>query len=207
MTDPADLSHQCAAAARVLREGGLVAVPTDTYYGLAVDPARPAAVARLGAVKGREPGKPILLLLPDRTWASRLAGPLPATFDRLADRFWPGPLTLVVPAGPGLAPELLAGGTTIGLRWPRAPFLEALFAVSPSPVTGTSANRSGEPPLRTAAQIRAALGAAVDLVVEGPPCPGGPPSTVLDLTVTPPRVLRPGAVSEEAIRRGLSAAD
>jgi len=193
-----------AVAIEVLRAGGIVALPTDTVYGIAVALTTPDGIERLFHVKHRAPEKGIALLLADAAQAGTIALPS-ADADILAAAFWPGPLTLVLPRRPAAAlPEALTGGTpTVGLRVPDHPCARALAgAIGPLPTT--SANRSGEPDALDAATVVAQLGDAVDLILDGGPTRGAVPSTVVDCTVTPPVVLREGALGSARILDALA---
>lgn len=197
------------AAAEVLAGGGLVAFPTETFYGLGADPWNERALEALYRVKGRPEHMPILLLLADEAQASTVAGPPRADFAVLAHRFWPGPLTLVVEARPELPARLTSGTGTIGVRLPSAAIPRALARSFGRPVTGTSANRTGDPPARLAREVALSLRSApggvdlLDLLVDGGPAPGGQPSTVVDLTGPAPRLVRAGAVPFEEILTAL----
>ena len=182
-----------AGAAAVLRGGGLVAFPTETFYGLGAAADDPAAVRRVFRVKGRDEGKPLLVLVDSMAMAERVAE-VTARGRELMARHWPGALTLVMRARPGLAAEVTAGTGTIGVRLSPHPVARGLVRALGSPVTAPSANRAGAPPPTTAASVRAAFAGAVDLVLDGGPTAGGPPSTVVDVTSGAPRVLRQGAV-------------
>jgi L-threonylcarbamoyladenylate synthase len=190
-------------AAEVLRAGGIVALPTDTVYGIAVALDTPGGVERLFAAKQRAPDKGIMLLLADAAQAPSI-GAWPATAAALAAAFWPGGLTVVVPQRPDvpLPAALTAGTATIGLRVPDHETPRAL-AAAVGPLPTTSANRSGDPEARDASAIIEQLGDAVDLVIDGGSAHGGPPSTVVDCTVDPPRILRAGAVPVGEIERVL----
>ena len=189
-------------AVDVLRRGGVVAYPTDTLYGLAVDPASDAAVRGLFALKGRDAAAAIALIAADQAQAEH-AGRFGATERRLAAAFWPGPLTIVVPARPAIARELLGVGTTIAVRVPAHPVATALAAELGFCITSTSANRSGHVPATTAEQVAIDLGGAIDLVLDGGPSPGGPPSTIVELTPHGPRLIRAGAVPWERVLESL----
>ena len=183
-----------AVAADVLRAGGLVALPTDTVYGIAVALATPGGIDRLFAAKRRSPDKGIMLLLDDAAQAAE-AGQMTPAATALAEACWPGGLTVVVPQRPDVPwPAALTGGAaTIGLRVPDHDAPRALArAVGPLPTT--SANVSGEPEARDAAEIVAQLGERVELVLDGGPAHGGPASTVVDCTAERPVVLRVGAI-------------
>lgn len=195
-----------ARAVNLLRNGGLVALPTDTVYGIAVALATPGGIGRLFAAKRRPPDKGIMLLLADAAQAADIGHMTPAA-AALAAALWPGGLTVVVPqrAGVELPPELTAGTPTIGLRVPDHPAPRAL-AAGVGPLPTTSANRSGAPEGRDAIDIVTQLGDAVDLVLDGGPAHGGPPSTVVDCTGPEPRILRLGAIPVERIAGVLRAA-
>jgi L-threonylcarbamoyladenylate synthase len=188
-----------AAAAEILRAGGIVALPTDTVYGIAVALDTPGGVDALFTAKRRPPDKGIMLLLADAAQAPEI-GQWPPAAEALAAAFWPGGLTLIVPQRPDVPlPAALTGGAaTIGLRVPDHDAPRAL-AAAVGPIPTTSANVSGVPEGRNAAEIVAQLGDAVALVIDGGPAHGGPASTVVDCTVDPPRILRVGAVSVLAV--------
>jgi L-threonylcarbamoyladenylate synthase len=182
-------------AASVLRAGGLVAFPTETFYGLGAHALDDAAVARAFRAKGRPADKPLLVLVDSLAMVDRVAGEVPRPARRLMDRYWPGPLTLVLRAHPDLPEALTAGTGTIGVRLSSHPVARGLVAALGGPVTAPSANPHGAPSPRTADEVIAGLATRVDLVLDGGPTPGGPASTLLDLTRTPPVVLRAGATN------------
>ena len=185
-------------ASRLLDTGGVLAMPTESYYALGVRACDGKAVHRLCAIKGRRDDKPILVLISNRTQLAQLVTDIPHAAQVLMDRFWPGPLTLVFPAAAHLPQELTRGTGTVGIRQPaRHDLLRLLQHVGP--LTGTSANWTGHPPVRTAEQVMEELGGDVDLVLDGGETPGGLPSTLVDTTGFI-RVLREGPVSREAIR-------
>jgi L-threonylcarbamoyladenylate synthase len=195
-----------AVAIETLRSGGVVALPTDTVYGIGVALETPDGIERLFRVKQRPADRGIVLLLDDAAQAGRLGtiGPAAAA---LAEACWPGGLTLVVPQRPDvrLPPALTAGSPTIGLRVPDHDAPRALAReLGPLPVT--SANRSGQPEARDAAEIDALLGDAIELVLDGGPAHGGPASTVVDCTADRPRVVRQGAIPRERLIEILDAA-
>ena len=194
-SDPEALSR----AAEALRRGELVVLPTDTVYGLAAWPWDAAAIGRIYAAKGRPEAKAIPVLVGETGHLARVTDALPSCAERLAARFWPGALTLVVPKHPDL-PAALSPYPTVGVRMPDHPDALALLRLT-GPLAVTSANRSGEPPARTAAEAVAQLGDAVAVVLDAGPAPGGLPSTVVDCTATPPRVLRPGPVAAAEVAR------
>ena len=184
-------------AAEMIREGLVVAYPTDTLYGLAVDPRNAAAVRRLYELKGRAEGAALTLIAADMAHA-RAAGDLTPHAERLAARWWPGPLTLVVRARPILSRDMLGGGVTVGVRIPDHAVAVALARDTGFCVTATSANRSGA----TAASTPDAVGAAlpdVDAILDGGPARGGPPSTIVDATGRVATLIRAGAVPFERV--------
>ena len=195
-----------AEAIALLRAGGIVAVPTDTVYGIAADMALPDAIERLFAAKGRPPEKAVAVLLADAAQADQLGVLSPAAIV-LAERFWPGGLTLVLPVRPeARLPRVLAGGApTIGVRVPDHPTPRALAAVL-GPLPTTSANRSGNADARNAQEIAERLGESLALVLDGGPVRGGPASTVVDCTLEWPSILREGAIPAEAIAAALTEA-
>jgi L-threonylcarbamoyladenylate synthase len=193
-------------AVGLLRSGAIVAIPTDTVYGIAADLALPDAIERLFAAKRRPPDKAVAVLLADAGQAATL-GDLGPAASALARRFWPGGLTLVLPVRPGVRlPRALAAGTpTIGVRVPDHPCPRALAAVL-GPIPTTSANLSGQPDARDAHEVAERLGDAVALVVDGGAIQGGPASTVVDCSVAPPEIRRVGAISPAAVAAVLDAA-
>ncbi len=188
-----------AKAASVLLKGGLIVFPTDTLYALGADASNALAVRRVFAAKGRSRANPLPLLVADVTMATRLVGELGEAAARLAERYWPGPLTLLLPAPRGVPRSLTAGTGRIGLRVPDAPVALALIRRLNGPVTGTSANRSGGVDPRDADEVVRQLGGRVDLILDGGPVPVGSPSTVVDVTVNPPIVVREGAIRQKEI--------
>ena len=195
-----------AIAVETLRNGGVVAIPTDTVYGIAVALTTPGGIERLFHVKRRPPDKGIVLLLEDAGQASRLGviGPAAAA---LAAACWPGGLTVIVPRRPDveLPDALIAGGATIGLRVPDHAAPRAL-ARELGPLPTTSANLSGQPEGRDAAEIHALLGAEIDLILDGGRALGGPASTVVDCSGDAPRILREGAIPSARLAGILDAA-
>ena len=179
--------------AATLRSGGIVALPADTLYGLSCDPYREDAVARLAAIKGYGVTRPFVILFDgSEGWLDRLTSCRSAAAERLRAEHWPGPLTLVLPAGPDAPGSVLSGKGTIALRHADHGLSAAVLRAFGGVMVSTSANRAGEDPLRSAPAIVAALGAEVDLIVDAGPRPDHPGSAVVDLTVDPPRLIRPG---------------
>lgn len=182
-----------AEAAALIRRGLVVAYPTDTLYGLAVDPRNPIAVRRLYALKGRAESSALTLIAAGLPQV-RAAAEMTAAGARLAARWWPGPLTIVLPARDVLARESLAGGTTVGIRVPDHAVAAALAGALGFAITATSANRSGTPPASDSASLAVAL-PGVDAIVDAGTTRGGPPSTLVDASGDGIRLLREGAVS------------
>lgn len=182
-------------AVRVLRAGGLVAFPTESFYGLGAAALDPRAVRRVFEAKGRPASMPLLVVIDAPAMLAGIVAEVPERARALMARHWPGPLTLVFRAAPGVPPEVTAGTGTIGVRVPAHVVPRRLAARLGMPVTAPSANPTGGAPPTTAAAVQALLGEVVDLVLDGGPTAGGAPSTVVDVTVDPPRVIRQGAVT------------
>jgi L-threonylcarbamoyladenylate synthase len=181
----------------VIFSGGVIAYPTDTFYGLGADPKNPAAVKKLFSLKGRLADRPILLLVPDLAAVQDWAAEITPQAEGLMKKFWPGPLTLVFTAKKGVLPELTAGTGTIGLRIPGNALTRQLLAYLGAALTGTSANVSGGPDARTAEEVEAAFAGKVDLILDIGSLAGGKPSTVLDVRSDKPKVVREGAIPSE----------
>ena len=190
-------------AAELLRSGRLVAYPTETFYGLAADPRSPDAVEVIFAAKGRPERMALPLIAADRAGVRACVREFPDSAERLAAAFWPGALTLVLPASPSLPARLLGGGQTVGIRISPHTVAAALAGTFGGAIVATSANRSGQPAPMTAEEVREILGDEVAMILDGGPTRGGQASTVLDLTSDPPRVVRSGAVALSAIERVL----
>jgi len=204
VTPAARQEQEIARAAAVLRDGGLVAFPTETYYGLAVDPFNEQALERLFTVKKRLRLKPVLVLLAERRQLGLLAAEIPGIARPLMDRFWPGPLTLVFPARPEL-PALLTGGTaSVGVRQSPHPLATGLVRAFGAPITATSANRSGEEAAVTGEEVRRLFGAEVDLVLDGGATPGRTGSTLIAVTRQGIRPIREGRIAFREIERLVS---
>jgi L-threonylcarbamoyladenylate synthase len=181
-----------------LRGGGVIGFPTDTAYGLGADPFSERAVRRIFEIKGRPEDKPILLLVNSIEMADRVAL-VSNKAMALAQHFWPGPLTMILPARPDVPDLITAGTRTIGVRWGKASFAERLISVWDRPITATSANRSGMPSTVTAAEVREQLEDRLEVLVDGGALPARGGSTLLDLTIATPKVLREGPISEAAL--------
>jgi L-threonylcarbamoyladenylate synthase len=182
-------------AADTLRGGGLVAFPTETVYGLGANALDAAAVERVFAAKGRPATNPLIVHVGDVEQASSLAAGWPPVAEKLAARFWPGPLTLVVTRRPEVPSAVTASGPTVAVRVPAHPVALALLKSVNLPIAAPSANRSGELSPTTAAHVRTSLGDRIDVLLDGGACPGGLESTVVDVTGEGVRLLRPGLIS------------
>jgi L-threonylcarbamoyladenylate synthase len=192
-----------ADAARIVQGGGIIAMPTDSFYALGASPYSEPAVQRVCAIKGGREAKPILVLIADRTQLAALVTRVPTAATVLMDRFWPGPLTIVLPASPRLPVALTAGTETVGVRLPAQSLLATLLQAT-GPLTGTSANRSGAEPSRTAFDVEQRLGGDVDLIVDGGPAIADLPSTVVEATGAVVRVLREGPIKPAIIKAVLA---
>ena len=188
-------------AAGILRAGGLVAYPTDTVYGLAADPTNASALDKLSEAKKRDPSQPLPHLIANTEMAASVAAGVPPLAGDLMQAFWPGGLTIILHKAQSAASTSSAG--TIGLRVPDHAVPRALSRLLGGPITGTSANIAGGPEPLSADDVRRVLGDAVDLIIDGGRCRGDRPSTVIDCTRDPPRILRAGAVSVQEIERAL----
>ena len=199
---PAD--EALAAFADTARAGGLLIFPTDTVYGLGARADRDQPVQRIYEAKGRPGHLALPVLAASTQGARRAAAEWSPAAQALAEAVWPGPLTIVVPAWEGLSPLVTAGRGTVGLRVPDYPPLRGWLAACEFPVAVTSANRSGEAAATEARELPPELREAVDLLLDGGFCPGSTPSTVVDVTSSPPRVLRTGPITEQDILRALA---
>ena len=190
-------------AATWILNGGVVALPTDTLYGLAADPCSAAAVARVFRVKGRAAERALPLIAADAAQVAAHLGRLPAVGQRLADRFWPGPLTLLIAAAPALAPDVSGGTGKVGVRVPADPVARAICAEAGRPITATSANVSGEPATPDPDQVERTLGDRIDLLIDTGITRGGAPSTIVDVTGAEPVLVRGGAIAWQEIHAWL----
>ncbi len=193
------LSAQVDVAVGHLNRGGVVAIPTDTLYGLAASAVDPAAVARVFAIKGRPGGMAMPVLIADAEDIDLYASDVPEVARKLTRRFWPGPLSLVLHRSAAMPDAATGGKDTVAMRVPDHPVPRAIARRLGVPITGTSANPSGQPPARTAFAVQEQLGDSVDLVIDAGESPLGEGSTVLDATGPTLVVLREGAVSIAAI--------
>jgi L-threonylcarbamoyladenylate synthase len=196
---PALFSVAVRRAAQLLRAGEVVALPTETVYGLAANALSAAAVARIYEVKGRPAHNPVICHVASQALARRCATEWPPLADQLARAFWPGPLTLVLPRAAVIPDIVTGGGPTVGIRWPSHPFIQAVIRECDFPLAAPSANLSNRLSPTTAGHVFAQLEGRIPLVVDGGSSLVGIESTVLDVTGSPPRLLRPGMIHEDAL--------
>ncbi len=197
---PPEIAEQVAKGVAILKGGGVIAFPTDTVYGLAAAFDDEPAVRRIFDLKQRPKGKALPLLVADMTQLEELAGTLTPMARRLAHRFLPGALTLVLPKSVKV-PDFISGGEMVALRIPADPVALALIKALGLPIVGTSANPSGRPAARSAVEVHAYFGDRIDLIIDGGGRPGGRESTIVDVTGETPRILREGAISREELER------
>jgi L-threonylcarbamoyladenylate synthase len=188
----------------IISAGRIVAFRTDTFYGLGVDPFNPHALAALKRLKGREDAKPILVIISDPDTATRFIADKSELFERLSEKHWPGPLTIVVRARAEVPVELTAGTQTIGVRLPDDAEVRAFVRACGGALTATSANPSGDEPARTAVEVQRSFPDGLDLIVDGGTARGGQPSSVLDISGAEPRLIREGAVSKRELDETLT---
>ncbi|HTV56274.1 MAG TPA: L-threonylcarbamoyladenylate synthase [Terriglobia bacterium] len=203
-TEILDLKIHLERAVELILAGKVVAFPTDTVYGLGADPFNLAAVVEVYRIKGRSFSHPLPLLVNSVDQAIDLTSGPPGVFFDLAKKYWPGPLTMVVPAS-SLVPLKVTGNTgNVGLRWPRAPVAVALISAAGRPLTGTSANRTNHRACRTAGEVDEQIGNRIPLILDGGSTEDSAASTVIDLTADPPRIVRPGPIAENELKELLS---
>ena len=190
-------------AARLILSGKVVAFPTDTFYGLAADPFNLAAVSEVFRIKRRTADRPLPLLVDSIDQAVDLANDPPRLFFTLATKFWPGPLTIIVPASRQIPLKVTANTGKVGLRWPKALLATALIQAAARPLTGTSANLSEMPACSTAAGVEKQFGKALPLILDGGPTEGELASTIVELEGERARILRPGGVPESELKEFL----
>ncbi len=191
--------EKIAEAVALLKRGGVIAFPTETFYGLGADAGNDSAVRRIFGIKGRDFCNPIPLIIGKKEDLPGLVKDIPALAEALMTRFWPGPLTLVFKASGRVHPGLTAGAGKIGIRISSHPVAAALAETLGGPVTATSANLSGKKECSSAGDVLDQLGGRLDGVIDGGLTAGGPGSTVLDVTCDPPRILRQGAISADRL--------
>ena len=190
---------QTEQAAAILRRGGLLGIPTETVYGLGANGLDGEAVARIFAAKGRPQDNPLILHIPSADWLERYCEDIPPAARALAARFWPGPLTMILRRRPVVPDAVTAGLDTVGMRCPAHPVCRAILAAADLPVAAPSGNTSGRPSPTTMADMLEDMDGKIDGIVDGGPCAVGVESTIIDLTETPPRLLRPGGVTLEEL--------
>lgn len=190
-------------AADLLRAGGLVGIPTETVYGLGANGLDPAAVGRIFQAKGRPQDNPLILHIPGADWLERYCRDIPAAAYELARRFWPGPLTMVLRRRDNVPDQVTAGLDTVGMRCPAHPLCRAVIQAADVPVAAPSGNTSGRPSPTTAAHMLEDMDGRIAAILDGGPCSVGVESTIVDLTCTPPRLLRPGGITLEQLRAAL----
>lgn len=196
---PALFAQAVVRTVEVLQAGRVAAIPSETVYGLAANALSPEAVAGIYRAKGRPAGNPLIVHVATAAMARECATGWPELAERLARRFWPGPLTLVVPRSSRVPDLVTAGGATVGLRWPSHPFFQAVIRGCGFPLAAPSANPSDHLSPTTAEHVLAGLGDRIPLIVDAGPCAVGIESTVVDVTGVQPRVLRPGILSADQI--------
>ncbi|HET57402.1 MAG TPA: threonylcarbamoyl-AMP synthase [Deltaproteobacteria bacterium] len=200
LLDPRNPSETALSeAAGLLRDGGIIAYPTETLYGLGVDGTNEAAVEKIFTVKGRSHSIPVSLIIASWSDLEQLALNIPPAGRKLAEAFWPGGLTLLFTAAPAVSKKLTAGTGKIGVRFSSDPVAALLARRLGRPITATSANRSGGAECHNSQEVIAALGDRLDAVVDGGTTPGPPGSTIVDVTVDPPLVVREGVISKSRL--------
>lgn len=190
-------------AAAILRRGGLLGIPTETVYGLGADALNEDAVSRIFLAKGRPQDNPLIIHVPDASWLERYCRDVPPAAYRLAERFWPGPLTMILPRRDIVPLQTTGSLETVGVRCPNHPVTLAIIEAAGVPIAAPSGNTSGRPSPTTAAHMIEDMDGRIDGIVDGGPCTVGVESTIIDLTVTPPRLLRPGGLPLESLRQVL----
>ena len=193
-------AQQAARAADILRAGGLVGIPTETVYGLGADGLNPRAVKAIFLAKGRPQDNPLILHIPEASWLERYCKDIPFTAYQLAEAFWPGPLTMILPRREVVPDAVTAGLDTVGMRCPAHQVCREIIRLADVPVAAPSGNTSGRPSPTTAQHMLEDMEGKIDAIVDGGPCAVGVESTIVDLTCTPPRLLRPGGVTLEQLR-------
>lgn len=191
---------QVERAAALLRAGALVGIPTETVYGLGANGLDPDAVARIFIAKGRPQDNPLILHIPEAGWLERCCAAVPEAALALAEAFWPGPMTMILPRRDTVPDVVTAGLDTVGVRCPGHPLCRRLIALAGVPVAAPSGNLSGRPSPTTAEDMLEDMDGRIDAILDGGSCGVGVESTIIDLTVTPPRLLRPGGVTLEQLR-------
>jgi L-threonylcarbamoyladenylate synthase len=186
--------------AGMLKREGVIVYPTDTFYGLGADSFSGNAVRRIYSLKKREFSKPLSVLASGLDMVEASTAHRPPIYADLADKFWPGPLTLILEAGAQISQSVLGSGRTLGIRWPESPWITDLLEECGFPVTATSANLSGQSEISRPEDAIKIFNHRVDCIVDGGPTPGGKPSTIVDLTRGKPVILREGAIPVSELR-------
>lgn len=194
-------------AVEVVRAGGVIAYPTETFYGLGVNALNQRAIKKIYSIKKRSFSQPLLILIPDRDVLSQYVKDIPEIALKLTDKFWPGPLTLIFSASPDLPPILCAQTQKIAIRVSSHPIARALVKAFNLPITSTSANISGYSSPTTPYEVSLHLKGKVDLIIDGGKTRGGKPSTIIDVTQFPPRLIREGVISFQELRSYWSLAE
>ena len=195
--------QEIGKAAEILRAGGLVAFPTETVYGLGADASSPAAVKKIFVAKGRPADHPVIVHIADMSELKHWAAEVPRAAWLLAEKFWPGPLTIVLKRSPQVSDVISGGQNTVGLRVPGHPVAQQLLKAFGGGIAAPSANKFGRLSPTTAEHVRGELGNAVEMILDGGSCDVGIESTIVDLTREPPAILRPGRVSTQNIADAL----
>ncbi|MGN8874767.1 L-threonylcarbamoyladenylate synthase [Pseudoflavonifractor sp. HCP28S3_F10] len=193
-------AEEIASAAAIIKRGGLLGIPTETVYGLGANGLDPEAVAHIFEAKGRPQDNPLILHIPSADWLERYCQAVPESAYRLAERFWPGPMTMVLRRKAVVPDVVTAGLDTVGMRCPAHPVCRAILAAADVPVAAPSGNTSGRPSPTNMADMLEDMDGKIDGIVDGGSCTVGVESTIIDLTVTPPRLLRPGGITLEQLR-------
>ena len=200
-------TNAVAEAAAILRRGGLLGIPTETVYGLGADALNEDAVRRIFEAKGRPQDNPLIIHVPSADWLERYCQNVPAAAYRLAEKFWPGPLTMILPRREIVPLRTTGGLETVGVRCPNHPVTLAIIEAAGVPIAAPSGNTSGRPSPTTAQHMMDDMAGKINGIVDGGPCAVGVESTIIDLTVQPPRLLRPGGVTPEELRALLGELD
>ena len=195
------------AAAKIIRDGGLLAIPTETVYGLGADALNEDAVLRIFLAKGRPQDNPLIIHVPDSSWLARYCEDVPPEAYALAEKFWPGPLTMILPRKPIVPLRTTGGLETVGVRCPNHPITRAVIAAADVPIAAPSGNTSGRPSPTCIADMIEDMDGKIEGMFDGGPCAVGVESTIIDLTCTPPRLLRPGGLPLEALEAVLGHVD
>ena len=203
ISDPANQREEIQAAAEIIRRGGLLGIPTETVYGLGANGLNAEAVRRIFEAKGRPQDNPLILHIPGADWLTRYCRNIPPAAYVLAERFWPGPLTMILPRRSNVPNATTAGLDTVGIRCPNHPVTLAIIKAAQVPVAAPSGNLSGRPSPTCARHMEEDMDGRIDGIVDGGPCGVGVESTIVDLTCPVPRLLRPGGLPLESLREVL----